>query len=124
MDDDQQLIEELGIEGLSAEEKTNVIDNLTMKIGESLAADLSEAQLQEFQAIIDGDTDIITAWLLNNAPDYKTTPEYEALAEDEGDVPADKLYAYTAWINVNKPDFQDIVEQTKAEVKANVDQYK
>lgn len=122
--DDQELITELGIEELTAEEQHNVIDALTMKIGETLAADLSPIQLEEFQSVIDGDDAIITDWLAANDPEYATTPEYAALEEDSDGIPPEKLYAYTAWLQVNKPDFNDIVDELKADIKAHVDQYK
>jgi len=124
MTEDQELISELGIENLSEVEQGHVVDALTMKIGEALAAELSEKQLEEFQAIIDGDDDIINNWLAENEPDYKDNPAYEVFVDEGEGVPAEKMYAYTAWLGVNKPDFQDIVAEMKADIKANVDQYK
>lgn len=116
--DDQELIVELGIENLSPAQQAEVIDELTMKIGEALAADLTEKQLEEFQAIIDGDDEVINAWLAENDPDYTTSEVYQELVEDADDVAPEKMYAYTAWIGVNKPDFQDTVERAKADIKA------
>ncbi len=122
--DDQELTTELGIQDLTPEEQHNIIDALTMKIGEALAADLNEKQLEEFQAIIDGEDAVINDWLAANDPGYADTPAYQELAADSEGIPPEKLYAYSAWLQVNKPDFDDIVAQTKAEVKANLDLYR
>ena len=121
--DDQQLISDLGIEDLSPEQQRQILEQLTMKIGEALAADLSEAQLQEFQGIIDEDTGVIEHFLQTNAPNYKETPLYEEISKDNGGVSVDKLYAYSVWLAINKPDYQQTVERIKADVKASIDQH-
>ena len=125
---DEQIVEELGLEELDQEKQQEIIDAYRMEIGQSLAGDLSEEQLEEFEAIINGDQDVIDGWLQENAPDYKTTEAYEKLNEgydeDPEKVPADKVFASMAWIQKNSPDFTGKVEDIKDRFKADIEQYK
>lgn len=128
MQDDTELIQELGIEQLTPEQQHNIIDELNMQVGEAMAEKLTADQLEEFQQIIDGNSDVITAWLEANDPDYRETEAYKQIAQDteQGDDPisADKIYAYLAWVEVNNPALDETVAKIKTHIKANIDSYK
>ena len=128
MPEDTELIQELGIENLTPQEQQNVIDELNMQVGEALAEKLTTEQLEEYQQIIDGNQEVITSWLASNAPDYLETEAYKEIekgvAGDPEHVPADKIYAYLAWVDVNNPDLEKTVVEIKAHIKANIDSYK
>ena len=82
-------------------------------MGEAISETLTEQQLTEYQAIIDNDESVIDAWLDQNIPAYKTHPLYEELTSgDEND--ASKMFASIAWIEVNVPDRQKIIESVVA----------
>jgi len=128
MSEDDQLIAELEIQNLTLEEQQNVLDELRMQIGEALASGYTDEQMAEYQAIIDDDHEVINAWLIANAPDYKSTTAYQQLAEgydsDPDKVSPDKVYAYMAWVEKNSPELAETVARIKADVKANIDSYK
>jgi len=128
MSEDEQLIAELEIQSFTTEEQQHVLDGLRLKIGEALAADYSDDQLDEYQSIIDNDTEVIQRWLTQNTPDYKSTVAYQQLAEgndqDPDWVSPDKVYAYMAWVEKNSPGLAETVTRIKAEVKADVNSYK
>ena len=128
MQEDAELIQELGIENFTPEEQANVIDEMNTQIGEALAEDLSTEQLEEYQQIIDGNDEVITAWLAANVPDYKETEAFKEIekgvADDPDHVPADKIFAYLAWVDVNNPDLEEKVTKIKAHIKAGAETYK
>jgi isocitrate lyase len=124
--DSDELITELGIEGYSPEEQQRVLDELNMLVGEAMLSHLSEEQVSEYEAIINGDQEVITSWLTANDPDYRASIAYQQLAEgyedDPDKVPADKVYASMAWIEKNNPNLSETVAMIKATLKANLDQ--
>lgn len=128
MSEDKELIQELEIEHLTPEEQRHVIDEVHMQIGEALAEKLSPAQLEEFQQIIDGNEKVITAWLAENIPDYQETDAFKQIDMGTGEgpdhVPADKIYAYLAWVELNNPGYEEAVAKIKVHIKANIDSYK
>lgn len=128
MFEDDDLVKELGLEGLTVEQRGNVLDEYRMQVGEALATDLSEEKLREFEEIINGNQSVVDAWLSSNVPDYTTHVAYQELQvgydDDPEKVPADKAFASMAWIEVNSPRFRETSERIKQEIKANIDQYK
>lgn len=119
------LIIELGIEHVSSEDQQRIIDELSMRVGQALIDGLSEAQVHEYEAIVNGHQETITAWLAANDPDYKDTIAYQQLSEgedpaDPDNVPADKVYASMAWVEKNNPNLAETVDRIKQELKAGL----
>jgi len=123
---DEQIIAQLGIEKLPEDERTELVNEAQVRIGEAVSAHLTDDQLDEYQAIIDGNNDVISAWLEKNVPDYKNEAVYQSFEEDvEGDPehndPA-KLFASIAWVQLSVPQIQDVVavalEDFKQELSA------
>jgi hypothetical protein len=110
---DEQIIEQLGIAHLSDDEKTTVINEAQVRIGEAVSEQLTDEQLNEYQAIIDGNEQVITPWLEKNVPEYKDEAVYQAFEEavdsdPERNNPA-KLFASIAWVQFTVPHIQDVV---------------
>jgi len=110
---DEQIIEQLGIADLPADEKEIIINEAQVRIGESVSELLTDAQLNEYQAIIDGNDDVIAAWLESNVPNYKDEAVYQSFEEGvESDPEANdpkKLFASIAWVQFTVPNVQDVV---------------
>lgn len=73
---------ELGIVGLDDATAQSLLahirDTLEERVGERLAANLTDAQLEEFENINDsGDMDAAQAWLSTNCPDYQQVVQHE-----------------------------------------------
>lgn len=121
-----ELIVELGIEKFSPEQQQRVLDELNMLVGEAMLGHLSDQQVSEYEAIINGNQEVITNWLNENDPNYQETVAYQQLAEgyedDPDKVPADKVYASIAWLEKNNPNLSETVETIKATLKANLHQ--
>jgi hypothetical protein len=123
-----ELIAELGIETLTPEQQQRVLDELNMRVGEAMLEGLSSEQIGEYEAIINGDEAIISAWLDAHDPEYADTIAYQQLSEGDGDdaekVPANKVYASMAWVEKNHPNLNETVASIKATMKTNLEQYK
>ncbi|MBI1856870.1 hypothetical protein HY003_00360 [Candidatus Saccharibacteria bacterium] len=73
---DDNLLQELGLGALSAEEKnkmlTHIYETLEMRVGMKLAEQMTNEQLDEFEAYIDkNDEPGALKWLETNFPNYK-----------------------------------------------------
>lgn len=125
---DDQIVKELGIEYLSAEQQQDLINEYRIAIGEVIAGDLSQDQLDEFDQIIQGNQEVIDRWLAKNKPGFESDSLYalfqEGYDEDPEKVPADKAFAATAWIEKNSPDFAEKVAAVRDRFKFDIAQYK
>lgn len=123
---DEQIIAQLGIADLPEERQRSIIDEVQVRIGEVVSEQLTEQQLNEYQAIIDDDTTVIDAWLERNVPDYKNAAAYQAFEEDyeqdpEHNNPA-KLFASLAWLQLNVPNIETMMQQGIDAYKKELDQ--
>lgn len=121
------LIAELGIENLTSEQQRHVINELKMQLGDAMLEGLDAEQINEYEAIINGDQATITAWLEANDPGYEDTVAYQQLAVgsdiDPEKVPADKAYASIAWVEKHNPDLDKTIASIKMTMKTNLAQY-
>jgi len=111
MDDVQDIIKQLGIAGRSEAEQERIIDEYDIRVGDAIAATLTEEQFEEFKAITYQDQPVIDAWLAKFAPDYKETDLYKELIQDEDEVQATKVFATVGWLEENVPDYQAIADR-------------
>lgn len=73
---DDNLLQELGLGALSAEDKRvmlgHIYETLEMRVGMTLAQQMSNEQLDEFEGFIDANDEAgALKWLETNFPDYK-----------------------------------------------------
>lgn len=125
---DDKFLQDLGLDQLPEEQKKafleHIYSELELRVGTKLSDGLSDAQLEEFEAIIDGNSDTIAAWLEANAPDYYNDEAFSRLQQASGlDVNDPKLrneYAATKWLEVNRPDYRQVVAQVLDELKKEI----
>lgn len=125
---DDKFLEEVGLAGLPEEQKKpflqHTYDQLEYQVGIRLSEGMSDEQLQEFESIIDRKDDVITAWLANHAPQYQEEEVYKRLMQASG-LPAGDPglraeFAATKWLEVNRPDYRDVVARTLNEIKQEI----
>ena len=73
---DDNLLQELGLGSLSTEDKRamlgHIYETLEMRVGMTLAQQMSNEQLDEFEKFIDANDEAgALKWLETNFPDYK-----------------------------------------------------
>ena len=79
---DNALLDEVGLGGLPPEEKNRMLrhiyETLEMRVGMTLAAQMTDQQLDEFEVLAKQNDDAAALqWLETNFPDYKKVVEAE-----------------------------------------------
>ena len=79
---DYSLLEEVGLGGLSKEDKDDLLrhfrQQLEQNVGEIISSQLTDEQLSEFEKLIDAKkAQEALKWLKNNYPNYKQVVEQE-----------------------------------------------
>lgn len=130
---DEQFLKDIGLDGLPEEQKKpflqHIYSELELRVGTRLSDGLSDAQLEEFEQIIDRNQDKITQWLSAHAPQYVQEEAFQKLQQatnlqaDDPRLVAE--YTATKWLEVNRPDYRDVVaavlEELKKEIMGNRD---
>jgi len=125
---DDKFLEEVGLQDLPEEQKKaflqHIYDELELRVGTRLSDGMSDAQLEEFEAIIDRKEDVIVAWLAKYVPDYHNDQAFgriqQATKLDVNDPGLRAEYTATKWLEVNRPDYRDVVAAVLAELKKEI----
>ena len=125
---DDTFLQEVGLGSLPEAEKKPFLqltyDRLEYQVGIRLSEGMSEAQLEEFESIIDRKPEVVDAWLNNHVPAYQNEEVFQRLQQASGlptDDPGLKAeFAATKWLEVNRPDYRDVVARTLAEIKQEI----
>ena len=130
---DDKFLEDVGLSGMPDDQKKpflqHIYDELELRVGTKLSDGMSDAQLEEFESIIDRKDDVITAWLAKYVPDYHNDQAFgriqQATGLDVNDPGLRAEYTATKWLEVNRPDYRDVVasvlEELKKEISGNKD---
>jgi hypothetical protein len=127
---DDQFLQDIGLADLPEDQKKpflqHVYDQLEYRVGVRLSEGMSDAQLEEFESIIDRKPDVISAWVAQYAPDFASDQLYikiqTASGLPDGDERLKAEYAATKWLEVNRPDYRDVVAATLEELKQEISQ--
>jgi hypothetical protein len=125
---DDQFLTDIGLADLPEDQKKpflqHVYDQLEYRVGVRLSEGMSDDQLEEFEAIIDRKEDIVNTWIRTNAPGYAAEEVFQKIQQASGlaaDSPVLKAeYAATKWLEVNRPDYRDVVAKTLDELKIEI----
>ena len=120
-----EFLKELGLDQLPEEQRKpflqHIYSELELRVGERLSQGMSDAQLEEFSGIIDKRPGAVD--------DLMQDPMFQRLVQVSG-VPMDDPrlrdeFAATKWLEVNRPDYRDVVaavlDELKREIVANRD---
>ena len=125
---DDQFLADVGLAGLPDEQKKPFLqltyDQLEYKVGIRLSEGMTDQQLEEFESIIDRKEDVILTWLSTHAPNYQNEEVFQRLMQ-VSNLPANDPglraeYAATKWLEVNRPDYRDVVAATLDEIKQEI----
>lgn len=127
------FLKELGLEEMPQEQRKpfleHIYNELTVRVGDSLSQGMSDEKMDEFARIADRSQPDIDAFLEKHAPNYTQEPMFKRLVEVTGADPGDQRlkneFAATKWLEVNRPDYREVVaaavEKLKQEIIANKD---
>lgn len=125
---DDNFLKELGLDVLPDEQKKpfleHIYSELELRVGTRLSDGLSDAQLEEFEKIIDRNTEAIDAWLMQHAPQFSNDDAFIRLQQatqfDTNDPRLKAEFAATKWLEVNRPDYRSVVAQVLDELKKEI----
>ena len=130
---DDKFLADIGLNDLPDDQKQeflqHIYEELELRVGTKLSDGLSDQQLEEFEKIIDRDQATIDSWLATHVQDYMNDEVFkrmqQALKLEPSDPNLKSEYVATKWLEVNRPDYLDVVKQVldvlKAEIIANRD---
>ena len=122
---DDSFLESVGLGGLPADQKSGFMqyaqDQLEIRIGEKMCNNLNEAQLDEFEKIIDNDQEMMQKWLAA-AGDYKNNEVYQKLVEAAGGDSAEveNDFVTAVWLNRNCPQYQQLIDESMNEIREEI----
>jgi hypothetical protein len=125
---DDQFLKDIGLDGLPDEQKKpflqHIYSELELRVGTRLSDGLSDTQLEEFEKIIDRDNEKIQQWLADNAPTYQQDEAFKKLQQATGLEANDQRlvseYTATKWLEVNRPDYREVVAQVLEDLKREI----
>lgn len=125
---DDNFLKDLGLDQLPNEQKQaflqHIYSELELRVGTRLSDGLSDTQLEEFEKIIDRNEEAIDLWLSQNAPNFSQEEGFQKLQQatnlDSGDPRLKSEYAATKWLEVNRPDYRNVVAQVLEELKQEI----
>lgn len=125
---DDKFLQELGLDQLPEDQKQafleQVYNSLEERVGVRLSEGLTDAQLEEFEGIIDRDPQKVASWLQVHASNFTQDETYQRLQQTTGmqaDNPALMAeFAATKWLEVNRPNYRDVVAQVMQELKQEI----
>lgn len=125
---DEKFLNEIGLNELPEDQKKpflqHIYDELELRVGTKLSDGMSDGQLVEFESIIDRKDKIIAIWLEKYAPNYHNDAGFIQLQKTTGlDVNDPTLraeYAATKWLEINRPDYRDVVAKVLGDLKKEV----
>ena len=129
---DDQFLQEIGLGNLPEEQKKpflqHIYDQLEYRVGIRLSEGMSDAQLEEFEGIIDKKPEVVDGWIAQHAPGYASDDLFTKLQQGSGLAMSDPIlkseYAATKWLEVNRPDYRDVVAKTLNDLKQEIGQNK
>lgn len=136
---DDQFLQDIGLGQLPDDQKKpflqHVYDQLEYRVGVHLSEGMTDAQLEEFESIIDKKQEVVDAWVMQNVPQYALDPLFQRIqteavraAQSQGvtldpnDPSLRADYAATKWLEVNRPDYRDVVASTLDALKQEIAQ--
>ncbi|HET6746488.1 MAG TPA: DUF5663 domain-containing protein [Candidatus Saccharimonadales bacterium] len=125
---DDTFLSDVGLASLPDDQKQpflqHVYDELELRVGTRLSDGMSDAQLQEFESIIDRKMEIVDSWLTQNFPSYQADPAFARLQEvtklSSEDPALRSEFAATKWLEKNRPNYRDVVAQVLDELKREI----
>ena len=121
---DDKFLDSVGLSAMSEEQKEAFLDyaqeQFETKLGEAMSAQLDEAQLKEFDRVVDGDAEIIQEWM-DKYPEYETDVDYRKIlqaATDEND--AKLNFVTKKWLDQNCPNYDELIQKTLADFQEEI----
>lgn len=130
---DDSFLQQIGLGDMPSEQKQafleHIYSELELRVGTRLSEGLSEEQMTEFEAFIDRKAEKVQEWFAAHMPDYAQQQDYQQLKASAPELATDLdvqcEYGSLKWLEVNRPDYKQVVteelERLKQEIMQNKD---
>lgn len=125
---DDKFLEEVGLGAMPQDQRKPflqyIYNELELRVGTKLSEGMSDEQLGEFEAIIDKKDEVIGPWIDKYAPNFRDEPAFQRI-QQATQLPSDDPrlkaeFAATKWLEVNRPDYRQVVASVLAEIKQEI----
>lgn len=125
---DDKFLADIGLNDLPDDQKQpflqHIYEELELRVGTRLSDGLSDTQLEEFEKIIDRDLVTIDGWINHYVPNYTQDQVFQRMQAATKLDPADPNlkaeFVATKWLEVNRPDYRQVVAQVLDELKREI----
>ncbi|MCL1929952.1 DUF5663 domain-containing protein [Candidatus Saccharibacteria bacterium] len=124
---DEEFLAQLGLGDMPQEQKQaflqHIYSELEIRVGEKLTEGMNDAQLDEFGYFVDKNEQGVRDWFSINLSDYINQPDYKLLQErmpDASEIDLMAEFGATRWLQINRPDYPEIVRQTLETIKQEI----
>lgn len=125
---DDKFLADIGLSDLPDDQKQaflqHIYEELELRVGTKLSDGLSDEQLEQFEKVIDRDQATIDGWLQQFSPDYQNDEIFKRMQQatnlDPNDPGLKAEYVATKWLEVNRPDYRQVVAQVLDELKREI----
>lgn len=125
---DNNFLIEVGLQALPEEQKKEFLaqaqEELEVRVGEKMCEGMSDEQLIEFEKLMENDQETIRKMVFELKEDFREDEIYKKLLKKygvtEGTWEILAEYLSVRWIQKNRPDHKQIVEQVAEELKAEI----
>lgn len=125
---DDTFLTDVGLAALPEAEKKpflqHIYQELELRVGTRLSEGMSDEQLGQFEAIIDRKMEIVEPWLQQYVPNYTADPVFlqmqQATQLAANDMALKAEFASTKWLELNRPNYKEVVKRTLEELKNEV----
>ncbi len=116
---DDKFLQDIGLGDLPEDQRKaflqHIYDELELRVGTKLSEGMSEQQMSEFESFVDRNEEKVREWFAANMADYASRPDYQQFAssapQGTPEVEVMSEYASLKWLEINRPDYRQIVAQ-------------
>ena len=102
----------------------HIYEQLELRVGERLSEGMTNEQISEFTRIVDRVPGAADEFLQAHVPNYAEEAMFQRLVQATGSDPDDPRlkneYAATKWLEVNRPDYRQVVFTVMEELKQEI----
>ena len=125
---DDNFLSEVGLSNLPEDQKQAFLNHaqeeLELRVGTKMSEGLTEAQIEEFEGIMENDQQVIRKVVSELGMDFRTDPIYKKVLDkygvSEGTWEIISEYLSIKWIQKNRPHYHEIVQSTIDELKNEI----
>lgn len=125
---DDTFLADVGLADLPEAEKQpflqHIYQELELRVGTRLSEGMTDEQLGQFESIIDRKMDVVEPWLAQYVPNYAADPAFlqmqQATQLASNDPALRAEYASTKWLELNRPNYRDVVKQVLDDLKREI----